>query len=310
LLGGAAIVYAIAVVYNAPLFLSRIVPLVTMSYSGFGAFMGLPFHERVAQIALQSSFVIIPLLALLAIKGRPKIASALVIVLATTTVIFCLQLKGWRYHKLAAQSTAFLLLALLFGESLGGKGAQRASQVRIAASCLFVAAYLFIFAPISSLLKTQGQAVSPAIRNLVFTEPKETRIAVLSVAPEHAFYILDRAKRPQWSRHYGMWMLPGLLAAQQELPQKGKAVVELNLVRREFVADITCVPPDVIVSERGQVRGKVAPIAIDTLGFLQDDPEFSAWFDASYQPAESFEIYTVWRLKGLKPRAGLCPRDP
>lgn len=309
LLGGAAIIYAAAVFYFAPLFLSRIVPLVMVAYSSFGSMMGFTFEHRFFRMGLDSFFVTIPLIALIFFKDRPKLITGLVILMVTTTFIMCLQLKGWRYHKLAAQGSAILILAMLLGGALAQGGERNRRQIQVAFACLTVAVYALIAAPIISIMKTQGQVVSRPLRQLVFSEAQDKRIAILSLAPEHAFYLLDRAGRPQWSRHYGMWMLPGLQTPELGAKTEGKRIEELNRVRREFIGDLTCIPPDIIVSERGRMRVKTV-IPIDTLGYLKQDATFASWFDAAYKPAESFHIFTVWRLKGPKPAAGPCPRDP
>jgi hypothetical protein len=309
LLGGAAIIYAAAVFYFAPLFLSRIVPLVLIAYSSFGSMMGFTFEHRLYRIALDSFYLIIPFFLFVLSKDRPKLVTGLLLVMITTAIIVVLQLKGWRYHRLAPQGTAFMLLALLLGTALGRGPLRNIREIAAAVACLVGTAYVFIAAPLIDIITYQGQVVSRPLRQLVFSEAQDKRIAILSLGPEHAFYLLDRAGRPQWSRHYGMWMLPGLQTAVPGAKTEGKRIEELNRVRREFIADLTCIPPDIIVSERGWMRVKTV-IPIDTLGYLKQDATFASWFDAAYKPAESFHIFTVWRLKGPKPAAGPCPRDP
>lgn len=309
ILGLAAICYALAVVYFVPLFLTRIVPLVSIAYSGFGSMMSAPFHVRLLFAFFQTAFVILPVIALIFAKSRPKMVLGMIMLMGVTAILVWLQLKGWRYHKLASQAAAITALTMLLSAALGRGGQRNYREIRVAIACLVVATYIFIVAPFTSILRTNGQPVVPAIRELVFSEPQNSRIAMLSVAPEHAFYIFDRAKRPQWSRHYGMWMLPGLQAVNTGAATEPKRLEELARVRREFIADLQCVPPDVVISEQGEVIvGLVLPI--DTLGFLKQDILFTKWFDSAYRQTDQFGIYRVWRLIGARPQNGACPRDP
>jgi hypothetical protein len=309
LLGVAAIVYGAAVIAFAPVFLSRILTLVLISYSSFGSLMGAPLFERIVYTIAHSVYVVFPLFVLPFTKTKPKLVISLFVLMALTALIVALQMKGFRYHTLAGQGTTFILLSLLLGTALGRGVSRSPREIRVAAFSLLTSAYIFVVVPTVSIVKHQGQVVDAGLRNLVFTEASDKRIAILSVAPEHAFYLLDRAKRIKWSRHYSMWMLPGLQTPNPGAKTELKRIEEFNRVRREFIADLTCQPPDIVVSETGEMIVKVV-IPIDTIGYLKQDAAFAAWFDAAYKPAEEFGIFTVWRLKGAKPAAGACPRDP
>jgi hypothetical protein len=309
LLAIAGIVYGIAVVAFAPVFLSRILSLVLISYSSFGSLMGVPLFKRGLYTIAHCVFIVLPFFVLPFTKTKPKLVISLFILMALTALIIALQLKGFRYHKLAAQGTTFILLSLLLGTALGRGALRDKREIRVGVFCLITAAYVFVVAPTINIVKNQGQEVDAGLRNLVFSEPSDKRIAILSVAPEHAFYLLHRAKRFKWSRHYSMWMLPGLQTPNPGAKTELRRIEEFNRVRREFIADLTCRPPDIIVSERGEMIVKVA-VTIDTIGYLKQDAAFAAWFDAAYKPAEKFRIFTVWRLRGARPPVGSCPRDP
>jgi hypothetical protein len=198
---------------------------------------------------------------------------------------------------------------LMFGTALGKGKRENKSEILKATILLCGGAYILIAAPIISTVQSGGQLVSQQLRKIVSASPATTPIAILSVAPEHAFYLLDRSGHPQWSRHYGMWMLPGLLVQQQKPKAEAKRLEELNRVRREFVSDVMCQTPEVIISEEGYLKTKVVT-KVDTLGYLKQDAIFASWFDSAYRPAEKFEIFTVWRLKGALPPRGACQRDP
>lgn len=309
ILAVAALCYAAAVFALAPLFLSRIVPLVFVAYESYGAGMGFKFEDRLFSFTVLTSFSVVPIIAWLLVKPRPRIVIGLFIFLIITTIIFCLQFKGWRYHQLAAHGAAFLLISLALGSALEMGRLRDNEKAAIALICFAYVSGTLILQPVIPIIQNDGQTVSKDLRQLVFSEPQSKRIAILSVAPEHAFYLLDRAKRPQWSRHYGLWMLPGLQTPVANPEDESVRIAEFDRVRREFISDITCAPPDIVVSEAGTMT-VLEPISIDTMGYLQQDTRFREWFDTYYQEAEKFEIFTVWRLRRDRPKAGDCLRDP
>jgi hypothetical protein len=309
ILGVLAIIYAMAVFQYAQLFLSRIVPLVSVSYDSFGATMGGGVQDRLTMIVLSGAFVIVPMIAIYSAKSKPRIIEGLFIVLMLTTLIMVLQFKGWRYHKLAAHGTAAMIVALAIGAALGVKGSRFTRDLRLGIFCAFCLTFVFVVNPLRSIIANNGQFVPPKLRALVTSEPSSKKIVILSTAPENAFYLLDRANRPQWSRHYSLWMLPGLSTVKADPKKEAQRQIELARVREEFVADVMCASPDLVVSEQGVVRVKET-VQIDTLGYLRANRAFAAWFDTTYQSAETFEIYTVWRLKGPKPAPSRCERAP
>lgn len=306
-LGLAAILYGFAVVVFAQDFFSRMVPMVMVAYANFGPVMQLAPSHRLGFILNSTSFALVPfVLALIAWDRRP-LTLGLLVTLTGMLLAIWLQMKGWRYHMLAAQGVSVLLVVMIGLHMLAQK---RWFVAILAAMGLAFLSHQAIYKPIHRVILTKGQPVFPTLRKFIMNEPQDARIAVLSISPEHAFYIVRILDRPIISRHYGMWMLVGLEAPQTDPAKETYRRMELDRVRREYIADLTCRPPDVVIEEYGRVFANRL-VSFNTLTYLREDPDFDSWFAKHYRFDRPLGYRQfVWRLKADRPHDQLCERNP
>ena len=298
LLAGLAGAYALAVVYLTPDFLKRVLGLVQAAYYGFGPWNAVGPVERQLRLILQCSFAVVPMIALILSGNKSALVRSLMVALALTIVIMLLQQKGWRYHLIAANGLAIMITGLIW-QSLGQVDATRVAKRFIPLS-LTVLLWTAWGQPALSNIKTHGQPMEPVLADIVHREPRDHHIAILSTAPDNAYFPLARAKREHWSGHYSMWMMPGLLTPQTDPKKEALRLTEKARVLAEFTSDLTCTPPDLIVGEVGYFRNP-APTLFDAMAFLREDKSFATWLDAHYAREKDIAIYPIWRLKGLKP---------
>lgn len=206
--------YAAAVVYLTPDFLGRVLGLVQASYFGFGPWNSLGPVERQLRLVLVCSFVSVPIIAWVLTGDKSALIRMLVAALLVATIVIMLQQKGWRYHMIGANGLALVIMAILL------QGIDQATATRIIKRFvplgLAVLVWTAIVQPAVSSLKTNGQLIVPVLEGIVSNEPPNHHIAILSTAPENAFFLMASAGRTHWSRHYSMWMMPGLLTPARD----------------------------------------------------------------------------------------------
>ncbi|GIU67360.1 hypothetical protein [Candidatus Phycosocius spiralis] len=301
---GCACLYAGLVFKLAPEFLTRVLNLVQLSYYGFGPWNAFTPQERLLKLIAQCSFIILPIIAFVCVKERRTMASALLLASLTCCVIVWLQQKGWRYHFIAANGLSIMVLSLMCcpdGES------QRSGRLARVLPPLALAPLVWtaIVQPALASVKNEGQWIEPALKVLIAQQPKDNRIMILSTAPERTFYPLARAGRPYGSRHYSMWMLPALLTPRQNPHLEAMRQEELKRVRSEFVADLMCSSPDLIIGEVGFYRNPQRKL-FDAMAFMTQDLQLKAWLDEFYQQGAQSGPFPVWRLKDKRPAPKLC----
>jgi hypothetical protein len=301
-----ACAYAAAVMFITPDFLGRVLDLVQVSYYGFGPFNSVGPLERQLRLILQCAFVVVPLIGLWLTRDKRPIVAILVVMTLVSVVIVILQQKGWRYHLIAANGLCVLVMAVLW------QGVPERKDHGIAQRFLPLGLAVLVWTsfaqPAISNIKTKGQPMDPALADIVAKEPRAHHVAILSTAPDNAFFPMARAKREHWSRHYSMWMMPGLLTPQADPRFDAKRLSELARVRNEFTADLMCRPPILIVGEVGYFRNPDQRL-FDAMKFLSEDSEFSAWLNANYKQQANIGSYPIWRLSGQKPTPANCSKQ-
>jgi hypothetical protein len=124
--------------------------------------------------------------------------------------------------------------------------------------------------------------------------------------PQHSFYVLVTQGRDFGSRHYSMWMIPGLMVQAQDKKNATAAKTQLARVRQEYFEDVKCFIPAVLISHRENFGGK-HPIQTDSMAFMRQDPTVDSWISDHYRLESLLEDFQVWRLvKPLDPRGANC----
>lgn len=306
LLVGLAGLYALIVIYVTPDFLGRVLGLVQASYFGFGPWNSVGPIERQLRLVMQCSFGLVPLIGLYLTRDKTTLLRVLVTALAVSLVVVMLQQKGWRYHLICANGLAVLIMVLLWegvNRALAAGTAQRFIPLGFA-----VLIWTAIVQPALSNLKTNGQPIDSVLAEIIADEPLNRHIAILSTAPDNAFFPVARAGRAHWSRHYSMWMMPGLSTSVAEPKKEVRRLAERARVLSEFTADLTCLPPDIIVGEVGYFRNP-EPRLFDAMTFLREDAAFAAWMDAHYRRQADIGSFPIWRQTGPKPTPSNCTKS-
>jgi len=158
-------------------------------------------------------------------------------------------------------------------------------------------------------VQTRGQIIEPLLKSIVAKEPKQSRIFILSIGPDYAFHPLADAGRSYWSRYYSMWMMPGLLTPNKNPKLEAIRKIEFKRVRAEFIEDVQCSRPDLIIGEVGYVRTPNA-IRFDSIAYLTEDPAFEAWLSQHYRVERDIGPYPIRRLNRDVPLPAPCDQDP
>jgi hypothetical protein len=305
ILAGLALAYGFAVLFFTPDFLGRVFGLVQASYYGFGPWNSVGPIERQLRLILQCAFVIVPLIALVLTGNKSVLVWVLLVPLFASIVIVVLQQKGWRYHLIGANGLAIIMVAVVW-QSIHGSVSPRIVR-RFVPLGLGALAWTAIGQPVFANIKTHGQAMDAALQAVIAKEPPSHQIAILSTAPEDAFLLLARSRRKHWSRHFSMWMMPGLLTPQSDPKREVLRVTEHARVLKEFTSDLMCTAPEIIFGEVGYYRNPERRY-FDAMAFLREDRAFAMWIDTNYVRAGEVENHPIWRLSGPKPAPQNCTK--
>lgn len=302
-----ALAYAGAIWTFTPDFLGRMMDLIQTAYFAFGSWTGSISRQRQHLLLMQSLFVFLPIILIVLTKERRAFFVALALASIACLAIVMLQQKGWRYHFVAAHGLSAMLSIMIVHQAF----VSQKTGLRLAFPLVATWALIWnlVAVPAISNVQTRGQIVDPLLKSIVAKEPKESRIFILSVGPDYAFHPLADAGRPYWSRYYSMWMMPGLLTPSNDPKLEAIRKVEMARVRADFIEDIQCSRPSLIVGEVGYVRTK-KPVRFDAISYLAEDPAFKAWLNAHYLVERDIGPYPIRRLNRAVPPPELCSPAP
>jgi hypothetical protein len=305
-----ALVYAGLVVIITPRFLGPILELVQATYFGFGPKFPTEFDRQI-HILTQSAALILPFLGWIIRRDNRPIILLLLLTIFTAFIAVMLQQKGWRYHLICAHGLSLVVLALMWarqGLAKTGFWTRRvfpALYFVLYGGAVAVVLYSAFLKPAQESLATGGEPLNPILAQIVAQEPRGHHIAIVSSAPDRAFYVLARAGRPHWTRHYSLWMMPGAITPQIDPKNEATRIRLRDRVIAEFGDDLMCTPPDLIIGEIGYVRTPRRRL-LDTMALLQREQAFSDWLNTHYMQVASAGGFPLWRLKGPKPAPSNC----
>jgi hypothetical protein len=230
---------------------------------------------------------------------------ALVWGLAGAALVFAalvvLQMKGWRYHALAAQGAGLVALGLCALRP----GIAKMALLARAALALF-ALWLWVPATVAAI-QSGGVRASGAVERVLASEPPEARVLILDFAPENAFLYPVSQGRMHLSRHYSLWMMPGLTAHASPGDRPPQAAM-LETVLDEFRADLVCRPADVILAST-QAFGSSSGAHGDTfLEMLERDRATATLLAGQFVREEAADGYQLLRRTAPRPAPTPCPR--
>ncbi len=299
-----ALAYGLAVWKFTPHFLTRMLDLVQTTYFAFGPWNGFPSLERKVHLVTQCLFVFIPMAIMVFIKERRAFFVAIAIASVVCIAIVMFQQKGWRYHFVAAHGLAAMLSIMIIHQLLFNQEKGTRAVLPIVAALALI--WNVVALPAIDSVRSRGEVVEPILKSIIAKEPDDSRIFILSIGPDYAFYPLAQAGRTYWSRYYSMWMVPGLLTRNQNPKLEAIRKVEMARVKAEFIEDVQCSRPNLIIGEAGYVRTP-NPTRFDSIGYLSEDPGFKAWLDTHYLVGRDIGRYPIRRVNPAAPPEKCIP---
>ena len=297
-----ALAYAVAVLRLAPDFLTQIAPMAAISYDAFNAWTGKPAWFALLMIVGPAQFILVPLVLALRLRDTRPIILGLLGLSLLFLLIIVVQMKGFFYHYIALKGTCVLLL-ILWSVREAPLPKLDSLLVRLGLLGYFIS---MVVSPLVVVVTTGATPVSENLRQLINAEPASNRIMILSTVPQNSFYVLVREGRSFGARHYSMWMVPGLMVRAED-PKVAKAAQDqLARVRRDYLEDIQCFAPTILISQSERFEG-LRPIQTDGMGFLREDPVVDRWIAQHYRPESRLEDFQVWRQVKPIPIAATCP---
>ncbi|OYU76882.1 MAG: hypothetical protein CFE32_08250 [Alphaproteobacteria bacterium PA3] len=301
-LGALAIGYALLVFYFAHDFLTQIIPVAAMSYDAFGIRSRLPPEQAFLQIIGPAQFLLVPLVLAVRLKESRSIILGLLGLGVLFLVIIIGQMKGFFYHYIALKGVCVLILTLWVARD-EPMPLLDSLLVRLGLLGFF---FSMVVSPLQTVIKEGATPVSENLLQLIRSEPPSNRIMILSTVPQNSFHVLAQQGRSFGARHYSMWMVPGLIVQGQNKKTADAAKEQLARVRREYLEDIQCFAPEVLISQREKFKGK-HPIQTDSMAFLRADPAVDSWISGHYRFESRLDDFQVWRLmKPLSPQEAGC----
>ncbi len=301
-LSALAVVYALMVFFFASDFLAHIVPMAAMSYDAFTAWPGKSNWFVLWMIIGPAQFLLVPLVIAIRLREkRPMVLGLLGLSILFLIIIIC-QMKGFFYHYIALKGLSVLIMVLWIGRD-APMGFLDTWLVRLG---LLGFMFSMVVRPSVDVISSGVTPVPETLQRVINSEPLSNRIMILSTVPQFSFYVLAMQGRSFGSRHYSMWMIPGLMVRAQDTPNDTRVKAELTRVRQEYFDDIKCFGPVVLISQRESFEG-MRPNQFDSMAFMRQDPTVDRWISDHYRLESRLEDFQVWRLvKPLDPRGANC----
>lgn len=294
---GAAL-YAFAVVWWAPDFLTRMVPLVEAAYHGYESPWGSILARPWTLFWLIIAIFFVAHRRELREQADPQV-TALLIAAAGFALAYFLQRKGWLYHSVPA--TALLTLAL--GIFAGAKGLRRARSIALVAAILVL--------PLTMPLRTgtYHNFFRSSIDSVLATVPRGEAVLIAATDPMWGWPTVRDHGLVWRSRYYAYWMLPAIAHAEIVGPNSTALRQIARDLQAEAVQELRCGRPALVLFER-QRSYLYQPASFDLRGFFLRDPAMRDILAQHYRlEAGSPELF-VYRRVGDFPAApaATCPR--
>jgi hypothetical protein len=301
-LAALALGYALLVLRSAPDFLTQIVPMAALSYDAFNAWTGKPTWYAILMILGPAQFLLAPLVLALKLKDKRPIILGLFGLCFLFLMIIAGQMKGFFYHYIALKGVCVLILMLWLARDEPMPKLD-SLLVRLGLLGFF---FSMVVSPLQTVIKEGATPVSENLLRLIRSEPPSNRIMILSTVPQNSFLVLAQQGRSFGSRHYSMWMVPGLMVQRQNQKTAEAAKEQLARVRREYLEDIQCFAPSILISQKEKFKGQKS-IQTEGMAFLREDPTADRWMADHYRLESRLDDFQVWRQMKPIGQGANCP---
>lgn len=285
-LASCAIAYVLAVLIFAPDFVRTIVPMVRLAYYGYNVSLVAQFFRIVIPLSLLAGTGLV-------LYGGPRTALGKAAFITALTFLACyfLQQKGWRYHSLPALGMLLMIVgaesAVIFQRKLLSDRQRRGV---LALACVM------IMAPMDGILsgpyRNDKRAASQAA--LVGLAPRDT-VMMLAVNASTIWPMVEELQLVWPSRYMILWMLPGIVRAQQNNNDSPELDALARSVRQQTLQDLLCHPPKRILVDDARFSAFLHGLDFDYLKFFAAEPGLSEFFDR-YRQGPTFGRFSTLDL--------------
>jgi hypothetical protein len=292
---GAAYIAFVRLEY--PLFFVSVVPLAVQYYSAYGStWLGV---LKPAHLVYALATVVALGLGRTAPRGVMRLAIAFAIAGVGAYITLIVQSKGWSYHFLPAKSFLTIAMgigALVFLRERLGQWAPFTLR-RPGAVAMTAAVALLAVSTVWSVHQVRKHRAGRDYRLVhdfeVFFEGQTRRpgtLVLLSPSMFPGFPLVETLPASWGIRFNHLWMLPGLLAEEQQRPTAPDRVLTVARLSQMLAEDIDASKPQFIIVER---RAKLINTSVDVLGLFLPNDRFRRTWQAYtlVQNVSGFEVY-------------------
>jgi putative flippase GtrA len=287
MLGSLAAIYAVAIFFYTPAFVTKIIPLVSAAYNGYERSFVFQLLRPECLVWICSVFTFLQLRKSVERRDQ-QIADALAIAGIAFAASYFLQQKGWQYHAIPATVCASLLILHLLS-------CQRDMVKTLAAHPLtLIGAVLFIIVGVAR--GPYNSEWASDMPKYLAGAKKGDSVMILTADPRRVFPFIDDAKLIWPSRHFAHWMIAAISKAERD-PARHMTpelrAVAIN-IQSQALEDVKCHPPSLILS---QIRNKgysISPQRFRMTDFFRRNSDFKDYLSHNYRlesQDKQFEIY-------------------
>jgi putative flippase GtrA len=263
-----AIVYIAAIFTLTPAYLSNMVPMLRIAYSGYEApFMRL--FQRPEMLVWSLASVTLVLLR----KHGNKATVTFGLAAAGFMLAYLAQQKGWRYHTIPA--TGFVFLSLITLLDLRNDAVPTSVIWLVAATVVSVASLPL---QLAFAYGTYRNADRSRIETLLRDAPPGSPVLMLTPNPSRIWPMVEEQGHVWPSRYFGFWVVSAI-AKEERLRGAGHPTPALTrvaaIVQADTVNDILCHPPSLILVD-DMSRSQGGPF--DLVAFFSENETFRKIF--------------------------------
>ncbi len=290
IIGSATILYLAAIVIFHRAYLDTVVPLARLVYFAFdGPTLPVLFRPEL----LATGVLAVPFVSME--RGRSETRFALVLgsAVATWTLVYAIQFKGFHYHLVPVLATAVLLGAwqLL---------AARDARVRaIAGMALALVGYVAVIQPI--IVGPYRPYTAIRLRGALESDLSGKSVMVFTTNISRAFPLINMTGMRWTSRYPTQWIEPGAYVGLLETPvadeEKRNDLAEalaysLRTASEDFVRN----RPEIVIVDTRERKSYFGGHDFDWILFMKADAAFAAAWK-NYRLDKTIPNFEIWRRK-------------
>jgi hypothetical protein len=285
-----ALLYAMLVLWLAPDFLARIVPMVSAAYYGFAPSI---FHMISRPMPVLWGICLLTFIAYRRGFGKDAepILSAILLVSFGFAFAYFMQRKGWSYHTVPVTGALFLAV----GIRITADGLRKALRYPIGVIALtFGISFCFALGPYKNYMEG-------FINPLLDTVPRGEPVLGVVTDPMWTWPELEQRGLLYPSTLYSYWMMAAVANAQVNGPNPASLRAVADSVLDRTAQDLRCHPPMMVVVQKPLANIDLPP-GYDMRDFFLSDAGIRAFMAAHYrEEASTRQLYVYRRQHAVPP---------